>query len=276
VQGYTIGQRVGVTPNVGCGRCPSCADGRSNYCPDYSAIGINMDGSHAAHMLLAAPYVRQGNLIPLPDAVSDRAGAILEPLSCVIGGVQAVAPGVGDVVVIYGAGPMGLLHVILFSSAGAAHVIVVDVIPERLEHATNLGADVTVNAMTDSVRDALTPLTEGRGADVIVVACPAREAQEEAVGLLAPGGRLSLFGGLPTGSDPIRFDSNAVHYRNLTVTGTTGGTVSNFRTAVRLAASGKMPLEAVISDTFPFAELDAAYHKAMEGAQGKVVIVDET
>jgi L-iditol 2-dehydrogenase len=152
-------------------------------------------------------------------------------------------------------------------------LIVIDPNDDRLATAHTLGADATINVKSENVSEQIRKLTAGRGADVSVVACPVAQAQEEAVQILAPFGRLCLFGGLPVGSKPPQLDTNAIHYRRLTVTGTTGGSPEDYRIAMRLAASGKVRLEGVISDVFPLQDMHAAYDKALSGTATKVVMV---
>jgi len=118
VAGYGVGQRVGVAPNAGCGHCDACVRGQSNYCPDYTAFGIDRDGAHAAYVELSARFITQGNVIPLPETVSDREASLLEPFSCVVNGIRVSRIELGDTVVIYGAGPIGLLHAMLSRTAG--------------------------------------------------------------------------------------------------------------------------------------------------------------
>jgi threonine dehydrogenase-like Zn-dependent dehydrogenase len=275
VRGYRIGQRVGVVPNAGCGRCDACACGQANYCPHYTAFGIDRDGAHAPWVAVPGPFVAQGNVVPLPDEVSDRAGALLEPFSCVVNGVRASRIDLGDTVVIFGAGPIGLLHLLLCRVAGAGRVIAVEPLAQRLQRAADLGADAAINPAGCDVEARVRRETDGRGADVVITACPAAEVQAQAVRLLAPYGRLCLFGALARGASTVPLDTNAIHYGNLLVTGTTGGSARDYRTALRLVAGKRVHLETIISDVFPLGQLEAAYRTAAEGAAGKVVLAAE-
>ena len=113
------------------------------------------------------------------------------------------------------------------------------------------------------------------GADVVITACPVAEVQSQAIRMLAPFGRLCLFGGLPKGDGPVALDTNAIHYGNFTVTGSTGGSVQDYRIALRLVAGKRVDLTRIISDTFPLAELKRAYDTALAGPAGKVVLTAE-
>jgi threonine dehydrogenase-like Zn-dependent dehydrogenase len=273
VRGFRAGQRVGVAPNAGCGKCAACVQGKTNYCPGYTAFGIDRDGGHAPCVVVPAAFVAQGNVVPLPDAISDREASVLEPFSCVVNGVRACRIAPGDAVVIYGAGPIGLMHVMLCRASGAGRIVAADVRDDRLDQARSAGADVVVNSAREDVKARVTAETGGAGADVVITACPAPEAQEQGLEMLAPLGRLCLFGGLPRGSAKVALDTNAIHYRNLTVTGTTGGSVEDYRAAIRLVEAKRVDIGAVISDTFGLKDLAAAYKCAESGPKGKVVMV---
>jgi L-iditol 2-dehydrogenase len=275
VEAYRIGQRVGVVPNAGCGHCDACVRGQSNYCPDYTAFGIDRDGAHAPYVEIPGQFVTQGNVIPLPETVSDREASLLEPFSCVVNGIRVSRIELGDAVVIYGAGPIGLLHAMLGRTAGAGKIMMIDPLEDRLNRARELGCDVMVNPRRENVRDRVRHETDGRGADVVITACPVAEVQSQAIGLLAPFGRLCLFGGLPNSVGPVTLDTNAIHYGNFLVTGSTGGSVQDYRIALRLVAGKRVDLTRIISDTFPLAELDKAYQTALVGPAGKVVLTAE-
>lgn len=273
--GLRVGQRVGVAPNAGCGHCDACVRGQANYCPSYTAFGIDRDGAHAHWVGIPARFITQGNVIPLPDGVSDREAALLEPFSCVVNGIRVSRIELGDTVVIYGAGPIGLLHAMLSRTAGAGKLVMVDPLQERLDQASDFGCDVVLNPTTDNVAERVRWETDGRGADVVITACPVPEVQSQAIALLAPFGRLCLFGGLPKSAGPVALDTNAIHYGNFVVTGSTGGSVQDYRIALRLVAGKRVDLTRIISDTFALADLKRAYETALAGPAGKVVLTAE-
>ena len=273
VSGFRIGQRVSVTPNAGCGNCRACLQGESNYCSDYTAFGIDMDGGHAEYVRVPEVFLRQGNVVDIPESITDVEACLLEPLSCVVNGIRASQLRLGDIVVVFGVGPMGLLHVMLALIAGASKVIAVDTLKERLDVARLLGAGSILNDSPESVKQEIMDETGGVGADVIITACSVAAVQERALELMAPFGRLCLFGGLPRGSGPIRFDSNMVHYRNYLVTGSTGGGPIDYRIGMSLVKNQRVDLQRVVSDEFALSELAQAYDKACNGAAGKVVLI---
>jgi len=272
VRGYHVGQRVGVAPNIGCGHCDQCLEGRANMCPDYSAFGINFDGAHAEFVRLPAHAISQGNVMSLPDEISFEEAALNEPFSCVINGNAACQISLGDTVLIFGAGPIGLLHLMLAKLSGAGVLIVSDLIDERLEKARKLGADHVINPQMCDIKEAVLDLTRGQGANVIVTACPVHSVQELSLELAAPFGRICFFGGLPHERPQITINSNLIHYRNLIVTGVTGGPNSTYRTGLKLLALKKVDLMKVVSASYSLSEGYEAFQIAQSGDAMKVIL----
>ncbi len=273
VKGYGIGQRVGIAPNSGCGICDACIKGMANYCSEYQAFGINIDGCHTEYVRIPEKFIVQGNVIPLPEKISYVEAAMLEAFSCVLNGIRSVKIDLGDTVLIFGAGPIGMMHLMLALRSGAGKVFMADIKEERLGKALEFGADAVFNSGTGDIAGKLKAANCGKFADIIITACPVASVVEESVGLLSAFGRLCVFGGLPAGSPPVKFDSNAIHYKNLIVTGTTGGSVRDYLSSLRLVSGGKINLNKIISDTFPLDRIEDAYKKAFSGTSGKVAML---
>lgn len=269
---FAPGTRVGVAPNMGCGHCEMCGRGLANMCPDYSAFGIDRDGSHAEWVCIPAAAIAQGNVIPLSPGVSVVEAALAEPLSCVVNGMRAVRLAAGDTVLIYGAGPMGMMNLLLAVASGAARVWMVDVNDARLEQAKALGASAVFNPTRGPVKEWVGQLSQGCGVDVAITAVPVRQVQQEALELLAPFGRLNLFAGLPSTERPAELNTNAIHYKNLVVTGMTGGAPQDYRTALKLIESGRVAVARIVSHVFALRDAGRAYEMALSGAGLKIVM----
>jgi L-iditol 2-dehydrogenase len=272
VHGYEKGQRVGVAPNTGCGHCDQCIQGRANMCPDYTAFGISFDGAHTEFVRIPAATIAQGNVMTLPERVPFEDAALNEPLSCVINGNEACQIRLGDTVLIYGAGPIGLLHLMLARVSGAGAIIVSDVIDDKLDKAKTLGADHVINAATSDVEETVLGLTDGKGVNVVVTACPIPSVQVQSIGLAAPYGRICFFGGLPHDRPEITINSNLIHYRNLIVTGVTGGSNIHYRTGLKLLESKRIDLRSIVSRVFPLSSAHEAFEMALSGNAMKIVI----
>ncbi|HEY2966303.1 MAG TPA: alcohol dehydrogenase catalytic domain-containing protein [Actinomycetota bacterium] len=230
---------VGVQPNVGCGRCTSCALGLENRCPDHVDIGIQRDGGLAEWIV-----VPEGHAVTLDGFPFDLAPSI-EPLACCLHAVAMLDVADGEVAVVVGAGTLGIIGMWAFQAAGA-RVAVVQRSEARRHLAAELGADAVIGP-GDDVTAAL-----GSRPGVALVTAPGVEALSWAVDHVDVGGRVHAFAGSPGGA-PI--DANLVHYRHLRLMGSTGSTVDDYRRARDLARSGSVPLERLPTRTVSLDEV---------------------
>jgi len=256
------GARVFVAPNYGCGRCRACLRGDVNLCETPRAVGITEDGGFAEYVLLPRELVEQGNLLPVRNGADPAAVALAEPLACALRGSRACRIGAGDVVIVFGAGPIGLFHVALARLAGAAEVLVAEPNAERRARALAFGA-------TGAAADA----SELHGAaDAVVVAAPVAAAQRQALELAGPGGRVNFFAGLPRDRSRVELDTNLVHYKELVVTGTTASTNAECRDALELILDGRVDAASLIDARFDLDAAAEAFDLAGSGRALKVVI----
>jgi L-iditol 2-dehydrogenase len=176
------------------------------------------------------------------------------------------------VVLVIGAGPIGIMHLLLARLQGAGMLIVSEMNPDRLAQAARFGADRLVNPAEEDLGDVVRELSVGRGADVIIVAAPAHAAQEQALQLAAFGARINFFGGLPKDRPTITFDSNLVHYKELTVTGTTACSTADCHRAAALVNSGRLDLSGIVSARYPLAKACEAFAAQQDQRALKIVI----
>ena len=179
----------------------------------------------------------------LPDSISFEEASVGEPLSTVVCGAEAVKIAPPDVVLIVGAGPMGVLHVLMAKLRGAQKVIVSEINAVRRKQALDFGADIIVNPLTENLKEIIFNASYQRGADVIIIAAPSGKAQEESLEIVARQGRINFFGGLPKGQDTINFKSNIIHYKQILLTGTTGQSIAQYRKSIEIIASGKIDIK---------------------------------
>jgi len=266
------GDAVFVAPNYGCGRCPACRRGQVNLCETPHALGITDDGAFADYTLLPRELIAQGNVMAAPGERDAGAVALVEPLACVLRGSRACGIGAGDTVLVFGAGPIGLLHVAVARAAGAADVLVSEPNPERRARALDWGAASAHGTDRAELRHALAEAGAPAGADAVVVAAPVADAQRAALELAAPGGRINFFAGLPRGDSRIELDTNLVHYRELVVTGTSANTNDDCRAALDLVLEGRIDTASLIDARFALDSAADAFALAGSGRALKVVI----
>lgn len=253
VSEYQAGQRVGVAPNYGCGVCDICISGNTQMCKQSEALGVSVDGGFAEFMRIPAAAVRQGNITPIGDSVSFEEAALAEPLSCVYNAYEKIGIYPGDHVLVIGAGPIGLMHVKVAQMAGAAAVYINDISEERLALAKQLIPEVVTIGAANLQAD-LAELTSGRLADVVITAASVSAIQEMAFSLAGINGRIMFFGGLPKGRSVVQLDTNEIHYKQLTVAGTTRQSLRQYRDCLRLIESGRLKVSDLITAE---ADLDA-------------------
>jgi L-iditol 2-dehydrogenase len=272
LEGFIIGQRVFIAPNMGCGHCPQCVSGKNNLCADYDAVGVTIDGGFAEYVRVPARSVQQGNVIQVSEDVDPAVVALLEPFACVLRGQNALRMQPGETVLVIGAGPIGIMHIKLAKARGSGRVIVSEPMKERALQALQAGADRAVNPLEEDLQDVLNSESHGQGADVIIVAAPAHAAQESALRLAAIGGRINFFGGLPKDKPTIQLDSNLVHYKELVITGTTACSTDDCWQATRLVNLGLIDLSDLVSQRFPLREAAAAFAAAEDRRSLKIVL----
>jgi threonine dehydrogenase-like Zn-dependent dehydrogenase len=253
---YRPGMRVAIAPNVGCGSCPVCQQDLEQLCPDYDAFGISWPGGFAEYVLIPEPAVARGNLVEIPAALPYDEAAVVEPLACCLAGREAMGIEPGDSLLVFGAGPMGNLHLLLNKHLGVGRTIVVDVDEARLEFSRSLGADFTL--LNDAtVRDRVMEITAGNGVDAVIVAASVPALVGQALDLAAISGVVNLFAGLPAGKETVGVNVNTIHYRQVRVVGTTGATRGQFRRTLRVVCDSGLSLKKIITLRIGLGELGA-------------------
>lgn len=272
IQDYEVGQRVFIAPNIGRSASRETVSGHNNMDPHMTAIGVTIDGAFAEYMRIPAEAVRQGNLMPISKDLDPAVVALVEPFACVLRGQDAIRVGESDVVVVMGAGPIGLMHVLLARLRGARRIIVSEPSAMRRQQALQMGADRALDPTTDDLHGIVMEETNERGADAIITAAPSKAAQESTLGIAARWGRINFFGGLPRQDSSIRIDANIVHYKELTLTGTTACSTYDCLRAKEIIDSGRVDLSPIISKIFPLTEAPAAFEAAQDLTMLKIAL----
>jgi threonine dehydrogenase-like Zn-dependent dehydrogenase len=227
------------------------------------AVGYTLGGHLAEYVLISEEILAAGCLLPLPDVTLPYAHAALsEPFSCVISAQdhhvhltqgnplspRGVAKGLkpGGVTVVLGAGAMGRMHVALSMSYRPRAIVAADLVESRLEvvralfgpRAAKLGIDLrTLNPAREELKQAVSELTGYAGADDVIVAVGARQVIADAQSLVGRGAVLNLFGGLKKGEDTVGFETSLVHYKEINITGSSGGSPWDVARTLELMAA---------------------------------------
>ncbi|HNS31468.1 MAG TPA: zinc-dependent dehydrogenase [bacterium] len=271
--GLKVGDKVTVVTSIGCGKCKMCIKGLYNLCPDTKAIGYFYPGGFAEYVSVPAEGVKQKSVLKLPDNISLKEGALIEALSCAINGQNYLNIGKGDTVVIYGGGPIGLMHAVLAQASGADRVIVSDPAYDRLEKfGKQFAGLILLDPAKTSLKEEVLKLTGGYGADVVITACPSKQAQAEGLEILGSKGRISLFGGLPKDNSVISIDSNIIHYKELSVFGAFASNRRDYVKAAELIASHKIEAGKFISTILPLEKINEGISMVKNGEVLKCVM----
>ena len=263
------GDRVQVAPGLPCGSCPFCTSGIPNMCNDMKIIGFHCDGGFAEYMVVPANGVRNGSVNKIPEALSFEEASLAEPIACCINAQELCRIKIGDVVVIFGAGPIGHLHAQLSWDLGASKVFIVENSAKRITFAEKIGADALIDPTEIDPVDAVRALTNGIGADVVIPACSSPEVPVQGIKMLKKRGRIVFFSGLPQKHEHISVDHNLIHYKEIQIFGAYGCTSDQNRRALEMLETKRIDVSYLISHRIPLAKILDGFemvdrHNAME------------
>jgi L-iditol 2-dehydrogenase len=275
VSGFQRGERVTLATTVSCGACYLCSRGKGNLCPNSRPISYDFDGALAEHILIPPQAVAGGNVIKVPESVSDRAAALSEPLSCALNAQELSGVQAGDAVAVLGGGPLGALHAELAKALGAAQVMLVGHSEPRLSLLRRLKGVTVIDGRRGGEEEAVRELTGGLGADHVFVCSPVREQHERALSIVRKGGSVVFFASLPKGDSEVRLDSRIIHYGEVRVLGSSDSRPEHVARAVELMGKGKIDADAVITHVLPLSELQAGLELMKSRQSLKVLLAPE-
>lgn len=276
VTDYRVGERLAIAADVTCHKCYYCQHALYNLCENWQLIGTDYPGGLAEYMQLPEAILRRGIVHRTPDELSSVKATLAEPASSVIAAQQQLNIQPGEVVVIFGDGPIGALHVQVARARGAKPIMV-GLSGGRLDmfYQHDFGTwKVFANDKVDIVSE-IRGLTEGHGADSAIVACPAKSAQAQAVEAVRKRGRVALFGGLPK-DDPItNLDSNRIHYNEISIIGTFSYHPHTHQVALDLISRNLIEADKIITAVYPLAQAEEAFQAAMNATALKVILTPD-
>jgi L-iditol 2-dehydrogenase len=271
--GLAVGDHVHCISTLWCGRCRMCRSGHEHLCVRGELMGFDHQGAYAE--LVAIPQIALKNLFAIPTGLSDEHATFADPLSDAICGHKDIAIGLDDSVVVIGAGPVGTAHAAIARLEGAGGVMLLETATARLELARAILGDDRMSYIDTSQVDsaeAVRKTTDGIGADVVIVACSSDIAQEQAMQMAAPRGRVLFFGGLPKGTTHMRFPSNVLHYQEVQVHGSYASRHRDQVHALDMLARDIGGLRSVVSDVVALEAAPEAFTRIRSGEVLKVVV----
>ncbi len=249
VRGFRVGQRVVAANSAPCGGCFYCRRGDENLCEDL----LFNNGAYAEFIRIPARIVER-NMYEIPEHVSYGDAALIEPLACVLRGLDEVRAKTGDAIAVLGLGPIGTMFVKLAKVYGT-RVIAIGRRQTQLDRAAAMGADELLLAEDGAdVASQVRALTEGHGADAVIEAVGLPEAWETALRLVRRGGTVNFFGGCPNDSR-ISLDTSLMHYSEITCTSSFHHTPKHIRKALELVSRGDIASKDFVNREEPLANL---------------------
>jgi len=256
------GDRVVVSTDIPCGHCSYCIAGKTNFCLNR----VSADGGFAEYLVAPAKQV-----LKFSNSTNFDEACLTEPLACCLNGSLRGKIRAASSVVVVGVGPIGLLHVELARLLGSSKVIAIDPVAPRRQKALELGADAVVNPRNGDAVQEIMKLTDGLGADTVIVAVENIDAVEQGIKMVAKQGVAVIFAGFhPT--KELKVDANLLHYNEISLTGSSDFPASLFPQALRLIDSHRIQMKPIISHHFPLEKINEGFRRAMTLEALKVVI----
>ena len=248
---FKAGDHAAVEPNIACGNCPACLHNRQNFCENWGAVGVLQPGAMAEYAV--AP---EKNVFSI-GSLSFREGAFVEPLSCVLHGVERCGVRMADRVLVIGAGPIGNLLIQTIGSRGASEITAVDRNPARLDLAARSGASRTAQSLAELAADAFDVVVDATGVPALIA---------QTIAHVRPGGRILLFGVPPQDG---RFDIPAfpIFRKGLSIHSSFTSVRNSFQ-AVRMLESKAVDVSGLVSHVLPLERFAEGMEMIEQGTDG--------
>lgn len=256
VTGYKINEKVTIEPQVTCGECYPCKQGRFNVCEHLKVIGVHMDGCNCEYYAIDPKYLHH-----VPQDLAEELVALVEPLSVGVGAIKRSRTFKGGNVVVVGAGTIGNLAAQAAIGLGAGKVMVTDLNQDKLDYALECGIDYAINTKDISLKDAIENTFGERKADVIIDCCAIPIVFKSIIAAARPNSEIIITGNY---KDTVEFEVPMIQRREISIIGHMMYVREDFEDAIRLLAEGKITTSKTISQIFPFEKYGEALKFADE------------
>ncbi len=257
VRNLKVGDRVAVYHRAECGTCYYCIHGQQPLCSEYQEQSI-FPGAFAEY-IRAVPRLVRKSTFGIPDDLSYEEATLIEPTGCCVRAVSKCGVEPNDSVLVIGDGPLGLLNAQVSRAAGASGVMVSGHHDYRIELSKRLGIDHSFNSKEVDIKEKLMELTDGRGADIVIVAVAQTHAVDQSTGLVRKGGKICVFGDFRDVPQPnLNLDLKLVLRDHIDLFGSWGCSTQDYRAAFTLVTSGKVMVKEMITHRFPLKKFNEA------------------
>jgi len=256
VTDFKVGDHVVLRPTDACGKCPTCERGDINVCPSINFIGITSPGAFQGSWTVPAHLLHK-----LPASINMVHAALIEPLAVACHDVRFGEVTDKDYCVVIGAGPIGVLEALVCREKGA-RVVMSEVNPARVKLVAEMGFEVVNPAETDLVKYVM-DATGGDGADVVFEVTGSQAGAEMMTKLPRTHGRIVV---VAIFSEPKMVDLRTILWREYTVVGARNYVKQDYEEAIRLVASGNLPLDKIVSDVRPIDRVQETFEEIASGS----------
>lgn len=270
VKNWQVGTRVVVMHHIPCMRCGYCLNDNFSMCDVYKNICTTAGfapsgGGFAEYVKVPGHIVRNGGLIPIPDHVSFEIASFVEPTNCCLKAVKKAQIAPGQTVLVTGAGPIGLMFIMLVKYFGA-RAIATDLLPSRIAKALSVGAEAAFDARDADLVAKIRAMTDGMGVDTTLLAVPSEKAFFQALDCTRKGGKILFFAEFAEEVE-IPLNPNILYRREIDLIGSYSSSFRLQNLAADIVFNSRIDVAALISDRFPLQELSAAVERAIAPTQ---------
>ncbi|OLS12171.1 MAG: L-iditol 2-dehydrogenase [Promethearchaeota archaeon CR_4] len=262
---FKVRDRVALAHHAPCMTCHQCLKNHHSLCDQYLKNNI-FPGGFSQYVKVLPEHVR-GTIYPITnDSTTFEEAAFMEPLACCVRGFHALDFQEGDTVLIIGAGPIGLQHLMLACAFNAGKVVITDLNPDRLRVAKTLGADLALNPQAKDFQAILQSVGLADGFDHVIVTVGVGALYEQGVSLAGKGGNVLVFAETPKGQK-MTIEPNSIYSKELRIVGSYSSSPKHLQEALELIESGRIPVKTLISDRVPLEQVGEGIersHKATD------------
>lgn len=258
------GDRVVPYPLLSCGHCKACRNGNEHVCNTLGLIGIDVDGG-----MCESVYVDEDVLYKVPEGVSDKAAAVIEPLAVLVHAIHMSGFEPLDTAVVAGAGPIGMLCAVMLKHAGASQIFISDVAEKRLEAARELGM-IPVNPLKEDLGAVVKAATDGEGCDVFFECSGAAAAAVQMTDVTRVRGKICM---VSVHKQPHEVNLRDVNFKEQTLVGTRVYTKDEFGQAVELTKKLESQLEKIVTHVVPLRESEKVFDMIADPECGTIKVV---
>lgn len=266
VKNWQVGDRVVVLHHIPCMHCAYCLNENYSMCDVYKNITTTAGfspsgGGFAEYVKVPGHIVRNGGLIAIPNDVTFEQASFVEPTNCCLKAVKKAQIAPGQTVLVTGAGPIGLMFIMLVKYFGA-RAIATDLIPSRIGKALSVGAEAAFDARDPDLVAKIQGLTQGMGVDTSLLAVPSDKAFFQALACTRKGGKILFFAEFPDEVE-IPINPNILYRREIDLMGSYSSSYRVQALAADIVFHKRIDVDALVSDRYPLKDLAAAVDRAV-------------